>query len=163
MPAAALGEAEVWEALQAVKDPELPALSVVELGIVREVEVEGGRVRVAITPTFSACPALQVMREEITAALQKLGFAEVELETVLAPAWTSDWITPAGREKLERYGIAPPGPAGGGLLQLEPEPVRCPRCGSLDVGLKNSFGPTLCKSLYVCNGCQEPFEAFKAV
>lgn len=162
MPAAALGEAEVWAALQEVKDPELPALSVVELGIIRGVEAAGESVCVSMTPTFSACPALQVMREAIEAKLRELGFERVRVDTVLAPAWTSDWITPAGREKLERFGIAPPGPASA-LVRLEPEPVRCPRCGSLDARLANGFGPTLCKSLYLCNACREPFEAFKAL
>ncbi len=158
----ALGEQQIWEALDEVKDPELPVVSVLELGIVRAVELSGEGVTVKLTPTFSGCPALGVMREDIEAKLRELGFEAVRVETVLAPAWSSDWITDEGKAKLERYGVAPPGPASD-LIVLEPAPSQCPRCGSFDTSTKNTFGPTLCKSIHVCNACLEPFEAFKAL
>lgn len=158
----AFSDEQLWEALDEVKDPELPVVSVVELGVVRQLERSADGVTVRLTPTFSGCPALAVMREAIREKLLSLGLRNVSVETVLSPAWTSDWITQAGREKLERYGVAPPGPAPG-LIDLGLEPVCCPRCGSFDTTTKNSFGPTRCKSLHVCNACREPFEAFKAV
>ncbi|PZA07113.1 MULTISPECIES: 1,2-phenylacetyl-CoA epoxidase subunit PaaD [unclassified Meiothermus] len=155
---------QVWQALAEVPDPEIPVLNVVEMGMVRDVQVEGGKAVVTMTPTFSGCPALHVIREGLERALRELGFAEVEVRTVLFPPWSTDCIAPEARAKLERYGIAPPRPAGElGLIELELEPVRCPRCGSLDTSVKNPFGPTLCKSLYVCNACREPFEGFKRV
>jgi ring-1,2-phenylacetyl-CoA epoxidase subunit PaaD len=156
-----VSEARVWAALEAVKDPEIPVVSVVEMGIVRGVAVSEEGVRVTMTPTFSGCPALHVIREDIGAAVSALG-VPTRVETVLAPPWTTDWITEAGREKLARYGVAPPEPASDVIL-LEPPPTPCPRCGSLDTSLRNTFGPTLCKRIHVCNACREPFEAFKAV
>lgn len=162
MTAPAFSDEQLWEALDEVKDPELPVVSVVELGVVRQLEHSADGVTVRLTPTFSGCPALAAMREAIREKLLSLGLRNVSVETVLSPPWTSDWITQAGREKLERYGVAPPGPAPG-LIDLGLEPVRCPRCGSFDTATKNSFGPTRCKSLHVCNACREPFEAFKAV
>lgn len=155
---------QVWNALKAVPDPEIPVVSIVDMGMVRGVEMDGERVRVTFTPTFSGCPALHVIRESIEGAVQELGVREVEVRSTLTPPWTTDWITPDARERLRAYGIAPPGPAEeSGLIQLDPEPVRCPRCGSLDVRLTASFGPTLCKRLHVCNACREPFESFKSV
>lgn len=155
---------QVWQALAQVPDPEIPVINVVEMGIVRDVQVEGGKVVVTMTPTFSGCPALHVIRENLEQAVRGLGFGEVEVRTVLFPPWSTDSITPEARAKLERYGIAPPRPAGEvGLIELELEPVRCPRCGSLDTSVKNTFGPTLCKSIHVCNACREPFESFKTL
>jgi ring-1,2-phenylacetyl-CoA epoxidase subunit PaaD len=164
MPTPDVSEAKVWAALQAVKDPEIPVVSVVEMGIVRGVAVSEEGVRVTMTPTFSGCPALHVIREDIGAAVAALG-VPARVETVLSPPWTTDWITEAGREKLARYGVAPPEPTGelDDLIVLEPPPTPCPRCGSLDTGVKNTFGPTLCKRIHVCNACREPFEAFKVV
>lgn len=155
---------QVWQALAGVPDPEIPVVNVVEMGIVREVRLEGGKATVTMTPTFSGCPALHAIRESLERAVRDLGFAEVEVKTVLSPPWSTDSIAPEARAKLERYGIAPPRPTSDlGLLQLELEPVRCPRCGSLDTSVKNTFGSTLCKSIYVCNACGEPFEGFKTV
>jgi ring-1,2-phenylacetyl-CoA epoxidase subunit PaaD len=158
--------------LQLVKDPEVPVLSVVELGIVREVRADpdSGSVDVTITPTYSGCPAMQVIEEEITAALTRAGFSSVKIETVYAPAWTTDWISEHAREKLRQFGIAPPG-----MVQLQPpsrraEPssrrdaetsVQCPYCGSWETGLVSEFGPTACKALHVCRACKQPFERFK--
>lgn len=155
----------VLELLQTVMDPEVPVLSVVELGVVRGAEVEGKRVTVTITPTYSGCPALQVMEQEITAALERSGFDEVTVKTVYSPAWTTDWIPEPAREKLRAYGIAPPGAAGGTeLVTLGPtvRTVNCPFCGSSNTTRKSEFGATACKSLHVCHSCRQPFEHFKA-
>lgn len=151
--------------LDAVKDPEVPVLSVVELGVVRAAEVEGDRVTVTITPTYSGCPALDVMEREIREALTGAGYDEVIVKTVYAPAWTTDWIPAAAREKLRVYGMAPPGPAGSEpLIPLGPtvRTVTCPFCGSANTTRESEFGPTPCKSLHVCHSCRQPFEHFKA-
>ncbi len=154
----------VWDALKAVPDPEIPVVSIVDMGMVRAVEVDSERVSVTFTPTFSGCPALHVIRQSIEDAVRALGVQDVEVKSTLTPPWTTDWISPDARERLRQYGIAPPAPAGEHqLLTLEPEPTRCPRCGSLNVNLTASFGSTLCKRLYVCGSCREPFEGFKSV
>ena len=153
------------EILDTVMDPEVPVLSVVELGVVREVEVSGDAVTVTITPTYSGCPAMHVMEEEIRAALLGAGFAEVRVRTVLAPAWTTDWMSASAREKLRAYGIAPPGQAI--VEELIPlgrtvRTVECPFCGSANTTTQSEFGATACKSLHVCHSCRQPFEHFKA-
>ncbi|MBZ9751861.1 phenylacetate-CoA oxygenase subunit PaaJ [Deinococcus sp. HMF7620] len=155
----------VWQALNAVPDPEIPVVSITDMGMVRDVTVDGGgRVQVTFTPTFSGCPALHVIRDSIEQAVKELGVAEVEVKSTLTPPWTTDWINEDARERLRQYGIAPPAPAGEGqLIQLEAEPTRCPRCSSFDVRMTASFGPTLCKRMYVCDSCKEPFEGFKSV
>lgn len=155
----------VWDALSHVNDPEIPVVNIVEMGMVRDVRVEGGAATVRFTPTFSGCPALHVIREDIRRAVVPLGFDTVSVETVISPPWSTDDITAPAREKLERYGIAPPGPAddGGGLITLDPHPVACPRCGSFDTRVTASFGSALCKRMYVCNRCREPFEGMKSV
>jgi ring-1,2-phenylacetyl-CoA epoxidase subunit PaaD len=155
----------VFDLLGTVKDPEVPVLSVVELGVVRGVEVDQDRVTVTITPTYSGCPALHVMEREIHQALANAGFTAVSIRTEYAPAWTTDWLSPAAREKLRAYGIAPPGPAGDDLpLALGPtvRTVPCPFCGSTNTARQSEFGPTACKSLHVCRSCRQPFEHFKA-
>ncbi|MCS7059492.1 MAG: phenylacetate-CoA oxygenase subunit PaaJ [Meiothermus sp.] len=156
---------QVWEALARIPDPEIPVVSVVEMGIVRDVQVEGPKATITMTPTFSGCPALHLIREQLEKTARSLGFADVEVKTVLSPPWSTDWITPEAKERLRQYGIAPPKPAheGSGLIQIETNPTPCPRCGSLDTRLTNAFGPTLCKALYVCHSCKEPFESFKSV
>jgi ring-1,2-phenylacetyl-CoA epoxidase subunit PaaD len=160
--------ASVAAILDSVKDPEVPVLSVVELGVVRAAEVHGDRITVTITPTYSGCPALDVMEREIRQALTAAGYAEVSVKTVYAPAWTTDWIPPAAREKLRVYGIAPPGPVGTQpLIPLSPtvrtaSTVPCPYCGSANTTTESEFGPTACKSLHVCHSCRQPFEHFKA-
>jgi ring-1,2-phenylacetyl-CoA epoxidase subunit PaaD len=156
-------EQRVLEILQQVKDPEVPVLSVIELGVVRGARVEGDRVTVTITPTYSGCPALQVMEDDIRAALLAGGFQEVLVKTVLSPAWTTDWIPPEAREKLRAYGIAPPGQSETGVVVLGPtvRTVACPFCGSANTVRESEFGPTACKSLHVCRSCRQPFEHFK--
>ncbi|MGH7655958.1 MAG: 1,2-phenylacetyl-CoA epoxidase subunit PaaD [Gemmatimonadaceae bacterium] len=151
--------------LDNVKDPEVPVVSVVELGIVRDVTVEGMRVAITITPTYSGCPAMREIEQDIRAALRAEGIEDVALDTVYAPAWTTDWIGPDAREKLRAYGIAPPGPVEpGGLVTLAHRraDVACPRCGSHDTALQSEFGSTACKAIHVCNACREPFDEFKA-
>jgi len=157
-----ISEQTVWQALAEVKDPEIPVLSLLDMGIVRSVTVSHLEVAINITPTFSGCPALHVMQEDIKHKLTSLGIAQVTIKTLLSPAWSSDWISKEGKEKLKTYGIAPPAPSASFNVSFE-EVTPCPRCGSFDTKLKNSFGSTLCKSLYYCQSCQEPFESFKSV
>lgn len=158
-------EQTVWQALEAVKDPEIPVVSIVEMGMVRGVNVGEGSVCVQFTPTFSGCPALHTIRADIQATLAPLGLGAVQVDTVISPPWSSGDITPAARHKLEVYGIAPPAPAAGsdGPIALEPAPLPCPRCGSLDTRVTATFGSALCKRMYVCGNCKEPFEGFKSV
>ncbi len=154
-------EAALWRALQDVKDPEIPALSVVELGIVRAVHVHEGGARVDLSPTFAGCPAYTAMADAVRERLAALGLEPVEVRRALSPAWSTDDITDEGRRKLRAFGIAPPG-VHGGLLEIELEaPVPCPRCGGLDTALRNSFGSTLCREIRTCRACQETFERFK--
>jgi len=149
--------------LASVVDPEIPVLTIADLGVLRDVAEEDGRVTVTITPTYSGCPAMETIRADIETALHGAGYADVVVRTVLAPAWTTDWISDAGREKLARFGIAPPqartadGPV---LLAIG---VRCPQCGSPDTRLVSRFGSTSCKALRVCNACREPFDHFKTI
>lgn len=154
------------EVLGTVPDPEVPVISVVELGIVREVAVAPDEtVTVTITPTYSGCPAMREIEHDIRSALEGAGAARVDIRTVLAPAWTTDWIGPEAREKLRRYGIAPPGRAEeGGLITLTRRraPVECPHCGSHDTVMRSEFGSTACKAIHVCNACRQPFDEFKA-
>ncbi len=151
----------IWAALQTVMDPEIPVISVVDLGIVRQVERQGERVVVTITPTFAGCPALDVMRREIAAAVQQLGFDDVELQTSLSPPWTTDWISTEGRDKLRSFGLAPPPRHGGALEIIFYDQAECPRCGGTHTALRNAFGSTLCRAIYSCLDCQETFEQFK--
>ncbi len=160
-----LTAAQVRAILESVKDPEVPVVSVIELGIVRDVSVDGTRVSITITPTYSGCPAMREIEQDIRAALHAEGIDDVALETVHAPAWTTDWIGPDAREKLRRYGIAPPGAVEqGGLVALTRRraSVVCPHCGSSDTELRSEFGSTACKAIHVCNACREPFDEFKA-
>jgi ring-1,2-phenylacetyl-CoA epoxidase subunit PaaD len=157
----------LYEILDTVPDPEVPVISVVELGVVRDaLQREDGTVAVTITPTYSGCPAMVEMERDIKTALEAAGAPAVEVTTVLSPAWTTDWIPPAAREKLRRYGIAPPGRADeGGLVTLvrAKPPVQCPWCGSRNTSLKSEFGSTACKAIHVCSECRQPFDEFKAI
>ena len=158
-------EEQVWAALRDVPDPEIPVVSIVDLGVVRDVQVEDGRVRVAFTPTFLGCPALEVMREAMAARIEALG-AQADVDVVLDDSWSTDRITPEGREKLRRAGFAPPAPRAAGqpaLVQLQSRAFRCPYCGSSDTRLENIFGPTPCRSLRYCTSCRQPFEQFKTI
>jgi ring-1,2-phenylacetyl-CoA epoxidase subunit PaaD len=156
---------EVWEALAEVEDPEIPVVSIVDLGVVRDVHVEGDRVHVEFTPTFLGCPALEVMRDEMAARIEQLG-AEPDVEVVLDDSWTTDRITPPGRENLRAAGFAPPAPRevdAPRLVQLRSAVFRCPYCDSIETKLENLFGPTPCRSIRYCTSCRQPFEQFKTV
>ncbi|MER5940188.1 1,2-phenylacetyl-CoA epoxidase subunit PaaD [Streptomyces sp. NPDC001928] len=152
-----------------VPDPELPMLTLADLGVLRDVELtEDGTVVASLTPTYSGCPAMAEMRADVAARLRDSGYARVEIRTVLDPPWTSDWITPAGRRKLAEHGIAPPGPAPrGGPVALVLSPTRqavaCPRCGSADTEETSRFAATSCKALWRCRACREPFEYVKEI
>jgi ring-1,2-phenylacetyl-CoA epoxidase subunit PaaD len=152
-------------AVASVVDPEIPVVTIDDLGILRDVSVAAdGRIEVTLTPTYSGCPATEVIRAEVERALADHGFRDAVVRTVLAPAWTTDWITDEGRRKLAEYGIAPPGkrcPTAGSTATVDL--VRCPLCGSADTRLQSRFGSTACKALRVCNRCQEPFDHFKAL
>jgi ring-1,2-phenylacetyl-CoA epoxidase subunit PaaD len=164
--AAPLTRDGLFAVLDEVMDPEVPALSVVELGIVRDVEVGGDGVTVTVTPTYSGCPAMAVIERDIEGALRAQGVARVEIRTSYSPAWTTDWISADAREKLRAYGIAPPGPADHdapiAIGRRRPS-ARCPYCGSGDTQLRSEFGSTACKAIHVCRGCDQPFEEFKAI
>jgi ring-1,2-phenylacetyl-CoA epoxidase subunit PaaD len=162
-----LSRDRLFEILGTVPDPEVPVISVVELGIVRDaVQREDGVVEVTITPTYSGCPAMFEIERDVKAALEGAGATGVVVHTQLSPAWTTDWIPEEAREKLRRYGIAPPGRADdGGLVTLvrAKPPVQCPWCGSRNTTLKSEFGSTACKAIHVCNDCRQPFDEFKAI
>jgi ring-1,2-phenylacetyl-CoA epoxidase subunit PaaD len=152
-----------------VTDPEMPMLTLEDLGVLRDVEVDDGTVVVTITPTYSGCPAMATMRDDLVHRLHDAGFADVEVRVSLHPAWSTDWITPRGRTALADHGISPPGTAArrDGPVALSLLPTRrtlaCPRCGSPDVELTSEFGPTACKALYRCSSCLEPFEHVKEI
>jgi ring-1,2-phenylacetyl-CoA epoxidase subunit PaaD len=157
-------EAAAWSILDTLPDPEVPVLSLCDLGIVRGVHADaGGGTRVVVTPTYSGCPATEVIAASVAAALDAAGLGPVKVEQQLAPAWTTDWISESGRAKLRQYGIAPPGPAGDARIAIgiRARGVDCPRCGSADTERLSAFGATACKALYRCRACREPFEHFK--
>jgi ring-1,2-phenylacetyl-CoA epoxidase subunit PaaD len=156
---------QVWDALAEIPDPEIPVVSLVDLGVIRDVAVEGEKVRVEFTPTFLGCPALEPMRDAIAERVEELGAAP-EVEVVLDDSWSTDRITPEGREKLREAGFAPPAPREPGglqLVQLQRAIFRCPYCGSTETRLENLFGPTPCRSLRYCTSCRQPFEQFKTI
>jgi ring-1,2-phenylacetyl-CoA epoxidase subunit PaaD len=158
--------AQVWDALAAIPDPEIPVVSLVDLGVIRDVAVYDHTVRIEFTPTFLGCPALEVMRDAMAAQVRDLS-AEPVVEIVLDDSWSTDKITPAGRAKLRASGFAPPAPRAAQtsttLVQLNSAIFRCPYCGSTDTRLENLFGPTPCRSLRYCNECRQPFEQFKTL
>lgn len=160
--------ARATAAAGSVLDPEVPVLTIADLGVLRDVTVDtDGCVTVTVTPTYSGCPAMDVIRRDVRQAVRAAGFDEVEVRTVLSPAWTTDWMTEQGRRALDDYGIAPPpGPRSGTLSDgpvLVALSVRCPQCRSMDTRETSRFGSTACKSLWVCNACREPFDHFKAL
>ncbi|MGZ4446241.1 MAG: 1,2-phenylacetyl-CoA epoxidase subunit PaaD [Nocardioides sp.] len=152
-----------WRIAAAVLDPELPVVTIEDLGILREVtEDDQGRVHVQVTPTYSGCPAMETISTDVVEALTLAGYRHVDVEFVLSPAWTTDWLTEEARAKLAAYGVVPPGPRPDGAVPLTLS-VRCPQCGSLDTRESSRFGSTACKSLWVCRACREPFDHFKAL
>lgn len=156
---------DVLKILSTVMDPEVPVISVVELGIIREIVIDGAAVRVTVTPTYSGCPAMREIEHDIVTALEMNGILGATIVTAYSPPWTTDWIGPEAREKLRAYGIAPPSRAEqSGLITLtrRRDPVRCPFCGSGDTALRSEFGSTACKAIHACNSCTQPFDEFKA-
>jgi ring-1,2-phenylacetyl-CoA epoxidase subunit PaaD len=150
-----------WDAAAAVVDPEIPVLTIADLGVLREVTVTADGVEVAITPTYIGCPAMQMITLDIEIALERAGVGPAHVKTILSPAWTTDWMTEEGRRKLTEYGIAPPPRSGSRRALFGEEFSNCPRCGSADVEKISEFGSTACKSLLRCLACREPFELFK--
>ena len=156
---------DVWDALAEIPDPEIPTISLVDLGVIRSVELEGTDVRIDFTPTFLGCPALEVMRDALSEKVRALG-GEPDVRVVLDDSWSTDRITPEGREKLRASGFAPPAPRAARplqLVELQRGGFRCPYCESTDTKLENLFGPTPCRSVRYCNACRQPFEQFKTI
>ena len=147
-----VNEQKIWSLLKNIPDPEIPVISIVDLGVVRKVKISDTELHIDITPTYSGCPALQMMQDEIGKTLEKQGISRYKINTVLRPAWTTDWINIEAKKKLKEYGIAPP-----------EKKVLCPQCNSRDVEVVSQFGSTACKALYKCNACLEPFDYFKCI
>jgi ring-1,2-phenylacetyl-CoA epoxidase subunit PaaD len=165
MVTAALNESDMrqraWDVASRVVDPEIPVLTIADLGVLREVTLRDGRVEIAITPTYSGCPAMNMIALEIELALEREGFRKPKIRTVLSPAWTTDWMSEDGRRKLKAYGIAPPIGASSRRALFGVQIVACPQCGSDDTELLSEFGSTSCKALWRCKSCREPFDYFK--
>jgi ring-1,2-phenylacetyl-CoA epoxidase subunit PaaD len=156
---------QVWAAIEEIPDPEIPVISLVDLGVVRDVAVVGNRVHIGLTPTFLGCPALEAMRRALEASVRSLG-GEPDVEVINDDSWSTDRISAAGREKLRQAGFAPPAPRSAGtpkLLQLQSKAFRCPYCSSTETRLENIFGPTPCRSIRWCESCRQPFEQFKTI
>jgi ring-1,2-phenylacetyl-CoA epoxidase subunit PaaD len=155
--------ARAWEVAAKVVDPEIPVLTIEDLGVLRDIKVENGKLEVFITPTYSGCPAMFVIALNIEAALEDAGFGLPKITTVLSPAWSTDWLSDAGRAKLKAYGIAPPVGRAGRRALFGDEAVACPRCGSSETERISEFGSTACKALWRCRACAEPFDYFKCL
>jgi ring-1,2-phenylacetyl-CoA epoxidase subunit PaaD len=162
---AELEEQKIWALLEQVTDPEIPVLSIVDLGIVRNVEMtslsHGVSITITITPTYSGCPAMDMIAMNLRIALLEHGYSDVHIKTILSPAWTTDWMTEAGKEKLKAYGIAPPVGKSFDQKYLEDLHIECPQCHSTNTHLVSQFGSTSCKALFQCDDCKEPFDYFK--
>jgi len=154
---------QILEQLEQVKDPEIPVVSIVELGLIADVQVDERSARVKITPTFAGCPAVEVMRAETEQRLRALGIEEVKVEITFDPPWDSNRISPEGRRKLKEFGLAPPKPYTGAVDLIQIAFVECPYCGSADTTMESAFGPTLCRAIHYCHACQQSFEQFKPV
>ncbi|MBI1201308.1 MAG: phenylacetate-CoA oxygenase subunit PaaJ [Rhodopseudomonas sp.] len=152
-----------WAAAATVCDPEIPVLGIADLGILRDIKIDNGTVEAVITPTYSGCPAMNMIALEIEVALENAGFAKPKVTTVLSPAWTTDWMTDEGKAKLKAYGIAPPAVKSGRRALFGDQSVACPHCGSSDTALISEFGSTACKALWRCKACAEPFDYFKCI
>jgi len=159
-----VSEKEIWALLEEVSDPEIPVLTVVDLGVIRNVAIEGSHVQVTITPTYSGCPAMKLIEEQIKEKLNEKGIMDVGVNLVLSPAWTTDWLTESGKNKLREYGIAPPeNEVDKSVLFSAPTVVPCPKCASKNTRMVSLFGSTACKAHYQCKECLEPFDYFKCL
>ncbi|MFM2000338.1 MAG: hypothetical protein RL204_2285 [Bacteroidota bacterium] len=158
-------EKEIWDILSEVEDPEIPVLTVIDMGIIRSVSIEGNLTTVVISPTYSGCPAMKTIETDIAEILEEKKVGNFKIITQLSPAWTTDWMSESGKEKLRQTGIAPPvgSSSDKGLLMSKVKTVNCPRCGSADTQLISQFGTTACKALYKCNTCLDPFDYFKCL
>ncbi len=156
-----LSKEEITALLAPIPDPEIPVITIQDLGILRNVEVAGNKVIVQITPTYNGCPAMNVIEKEIIQTLHENGVKEVEVKLVYSPAWTTDWLSADAKERLRVYGISPPESGSTDYKKLKGESIQCPRCGSAETTLVSSFGSTACKALYKCKSCLEPFDHFK--
>ncbi len=161
-----MNEAQIKDILSEVKDPEVPVLSILDLGIVRKIDLQGEVLNIDITPTYSGCPAMDTIEQDMRIVLKEHGFLNINIKHVLSPPWTTDWLSEEGRKKLEEYGIAPPvknSVSKKGLMGLDEEIVKCPKCKSLNTKKISHFGSTACKALFQCQDCQEPFDYFKCL
>jgi ring-1,2-phenylacetyl-CoA epoxidase subunit PaaD len=158
-------EEAILSFLQEIPDPEIPVISIVELGVIRKINVLDSEVSIELTPTYSGCPAMKQMEDDIITTLNKHGIPQVSIKTVYTPAWTTDWISPEAKEKLRKYGIAPPQEitTDKSFLTGKTKQIKCPRCGSLHTEMVSQFGSTACKALYKCKDCLEPFDYFKCI
>jgi ring-1,2-phenylacetyl-CoA epoxidase subunit PaaD len=156
-----LRSAEAWRVAGAVVDPEIPVLTIADLGVLRDVAIIDGMLQISITPTYSGCPAMNMIGLDIELALERAGIGPARVRTVLSPAWTTAWLSDEGRRKLLDYGIAPPAPGGGRRALFGEDRVTCPRCASTDTEQLAQFGSTSCKALWRCRSCREPFDYFK--
>jgi ring-1,2-phenylacetyl-CoA epoxidase subunit PaaD len=156
-----LRSAEAWRVAGAVVDPEIPVLTIADLGVLRDVAIIDGMLQISITPTYSGCPAMNMIGLDIELALERAGIGPARVRTVLSPAWTTAWLSDEGRRKLLDYGIAPPAPGGGWRALFGEDRVTCPRCASTDTEQLAQFGSTSCKALWRCRSCREPFDYFK--
>jgi ring-1,2-phenylacetyl-CoA epoxidase subunit PaaD len=158
-----ISKEDIWELLKTIPDPEIPVITIVDLGILRDVEIKDDKVIVSITPTYSGCPAMNVISNEIISTLKENGIDSVEIKMVFSPVWTTDWLSDNAKEKLRAYGIAPPEKTSldKNSLLSEPKVIHCPRCSSANTELISQFGSTACKALYRCIDCKEPFDYFK--
>jgi ring-1,2-phenylacetyl-CoA epoxidase subunit PaaD len=158
-------ETSIWKLLNEIPDPEIPVISVVELGVVRDIRLTNNNVEITITPTYTGCPAMKRMEDDIRSKLNANGFKEISFKMVYKPAWTTDWINDVAKEKLREYGIAPPVEKTNdkSFLSGNPKKIPCPRCKSIQTKLISQFGSTACKALYQCNDCKEPFDYFKCI
>lgn len=158
--------ASIWQILETIPDPEIPVISVVELGVIRKVELTASETLITITPTYSGCPAMKVFEDDIIKTLEEKGFPAVKIKTVFSPAWTTDWMSEAALQKLLDFGIAPPQKGTndkGVLFAYGPKEVACPQCKSIETEIISQFGSTACKALYKCNSCHETFDYFKCI
>ena len=161
-----INKEQIWDYLKEIPDPEIPVINIVELGVVRAIEINENQLAISITPTYSGCPAMKVIEDDIVSVLKNKGFDTVKIKTILSPAWTTDWITDTAKQKLKEYGIAPPEKTSvdkGYLFSKGLKKIKCPHCNSTNTEMKSQFGSTACKALYTCKDCLEPFDYFKCI